>query len=533
MPACLTEALIQKPITVPSSLQSLCSVGFSEGASTHLLPGVEVLFPHLKNASALTQTSSPFKPKPLRVGVVFSGGQAPGGHNVLWGLYEAIQSLHRDSCLLGFRHGPLGFLKQDYLEINKDILKPFHNLGGFHLIGSGRTKIETNEQLNQALLSARALKLDAFVIIGGDDSNTNAAVLAEFFLSKNQKTAVIGVPKTIDGDLKNKSVEVSFGFDTAASLYSELIGNLLFDALSSQKYTHFVKLMGRSASHLTLECALRTHPNWAIIGEEVLNKQQGLKDIVNHLAQLILKRHESGKNYGLILIPEGLIDFMPEFKALNQEISEQLAHHSQLSIEECKTKLSSKSLNTFELLPLPIQEQLLLERDPHGNLPLSKIETGKLLVSLIQKRLGEKASSFFKPLHHYFGYEGRCSHPTVFDAHYCYLLGIAAALLAAHEKTGYMASVSHLNKPIEEWKISGLPITSLLHLEERKGKKVPVIKKALVNLEGKSFQLYQKNRDKWAYEDLYESAGPIQLMGSISDSPYRNFLLQTEPVLSP
>ncbi len=526
----LTEALIHKTITLPKTLHRLEHLGFStRNIST---PSLEIakLFPHTKENPYLTQAPATFKSKPIKVGVVFSGGQAPGGHNVLWGLCDALESLHKDSCLLGFKNGPAGFLKQELIKLNKETLKPFRNLGGFHCIGSGRTKIETDEQLNQALQSAKAHQLDAFVIIGGDDSNTNAAVLAEFFLSKNQKTAVIGVPKTIDGDLKNSFVEVSFGFDTASCLYSELIGNLLFDALSSRKYTHFVKLMGRSASHLTLECALKTHPNCALIGEEILKKDQSLKEIVTYLSNIIFKRHQKGKNYGLILIPEGLIDFIPEFKRLNQEISKQLAGHENLSIEECQSKLSEPSQATFNLLPTLIQKQLLLERDPHGNLPLAKIETGKLLVSLIQKELKLLGCSSFKPINHYFGYEGRCSHPTPFDAHYCYTLGLCAALLSAHGKTGYMACVQNLSQSPEHWKLAGLPITSLLNIEQRSGKEKPVIRKALVNLEGESFQLYQKNRERWAYEDHYESPGPIQLLDSIEENPNRNFLLQTQAI---
>lgn len=516
------NALNKQSIELPKQLTDLKQINFEASKKSAQHADIEKLFPHLKNLPFLEAKKNPTSCKPLNVGVVFSGGQAPGGHNVLWGLWEGLKQLNTHSKLIGFLNGPKGFLDQNAITLDDQTISPYRNIGGFHLIGSGRDKIEKDEDFHKALQSAIQFKLDAFVIIGGDDSNTNVALLAEFFKSQNHNTAVIGVPKTIDGDLKNAHVELSFGFDTAASLYSELIGNLLLDTLSSKKYYHFVKLMGRAASHLTLECALRCQPNLALIAEEVNEKKKSLNEIIEDITDLILSRSKEGKNYGVILIPEGLIDFIPEFHLLNDEISQKEIQ----SLQDLH-KLSTPSEKLFESLPLDLQKQLLSERDPHGNLPLSKIETGKFLVQSIQKKLAEREKIPFKPLTHFFGYEGRCSHPSPFDAKYCYALGQCAALLAMGGHCGYMACIKNLSKEDHEWSYFGLPIQSLLNLENRHGKMKPVIKKALVQLQGSAFKTYSNKRAHLRLHDEYISPGPIQLFDHQESNPPLNFLLQT------
>lgn len=520
----LTEKLNSNPIQLPSSLKNLHLVGFDakpfKKDKSH--------FPHLGNQPLLTQSTQSTANKPLHVGVVFSGGQAPGGHNVLWGLLDALKKIHPKSRLTGFKNGPKGFLNNHSIEITEALIEPFKNIGGFHLMGSGRTKIETSEQFEEALKVSKQQALDAFVIIGGDDSNTNAALLAEYFSKHQLNTSVIGVPKTIDGDLKNEHVEVSFGFDTAATVYCELIGNLLFDALSSKKYYHFVKLMGRSASHLTLECALKTQPNFVLIGEEIAQKNISLDQITDQICNLVKERAKENKNYGLILIPEGLIEFIPEFTRLNEEVSELLAHQEKCSCDQLIQKLSKPSQKILSSLPQNIQEQLLLERDSHGNIPLAKIETEKLLAYLVQKKLKSEKDLTFNPLTHYFGYEGRAAHPTPFDAHYCYLLGTAAALLAAHQKSGYMAYIQNLQNGLEDWKVGGLPINQLVHLEKRHGKEKLVIKKALVNLEGYAFDLFTQKQKDWHSNDRYLSPGPAQLFMQLHELDNPNYLLKSQ-----
>ncbi|NGX34091.1 MAG: Pyrophosphate--fructose 6-phosphate 1-phosphotransferase [Candidatus Anoxychlamydiales bacterium] len=477
--------------------------------------------------------SSKKETKPLKVGVVFSGGQAPGGHNVISGLFDALKKLNSKSELFGYLNGPSGVVDCKYLDLTKELVDSFRNLGGFDLIGSGRTKIETDEQLEKSLTCAKDLNLDGIVIIGGDDSNTNAAILAEYFKKNNISTKVIGVPKTIDGDLKSDEVEMSFGFDTACRVYSELIGNIAKDALSAKKYYHFIRLMGRSASHIALECALKTHPNIVLIAEEVLQKKKTLKTVTNKIADIIEKRSENNKNYGTILVPEGLIEFIPEFKVLITELNKLLATNEKTEIELNKLKsgddkikyikqiLSKESNASFEHLPKAIQEQLLLDRDPHGNVKVSQIETEKLLIETVKKELKNRGfKGKFNALSHFFGYEGRSGMPTNFDANYCYSLGFVAALLINEGLTGYMSCIGNLKEAPKNWTPKGVPITSLMHLETRHAKKKPVIKKALVEADSKSFKFLKENREKWALEDLYIYPGSIQYFGDkeITDS---------------
>ncbi len=440
---------------------------------------------------------------PVNIGVVFSGGQASGGHNVITGLFDALPP---KSHLYGFLDGPSGIVDQKWMELTLEKLAPYRNQGGFDLIGSGRTKIETPEQFAGALKSAKALDLDGLVIIGGDDSNTNAALLAEYFLQNGCKTNVVGVPKTIDGDLRSKDVEISFGFDTAAKTYAELIGNVLRDALSAKKYFFFIKLMGRTASHLALECALETHPNMTLIGEEIAEKKITFPQVVTQIADLVEMRSKKGKNYGAVLIPEGLIEFIPEFRGLMTEMNQMLAKGAFKSED-----LSITSLACFELMPAVLQEQLLLDRDPHGNIKVSQIETERLLIYAVEKELKRrKSTAQFTPQPLFYGYEGRAGFPTNFDCQYCYSLGRVAALLIREKCTGYMAAVKNLQAPVEQWQILGIPLTSMIHLEERKGKQKPVIKKALVDLQGKYFLEFAANREKWMIEDDYRYPGPIQ-----------------------
>ncbi len=526
----LVDALVKKKIDLPDSLHSLKEMKFQVYKKSEDEKEIKKAFPHTHGQSYLKLEKGKTNSQSIRVGVIFSGGQAPGGHNVLLGLQEALKKLHPDSKLLGFLKGASGFLKQDYIELTDKVVSDYQNLGGFDLLGSGRTKIETKEQFKQALASAKELKLDGFVVIGGDDSNTNAALLAEYLKSAGQPTTVVGVPKTIDGDLKNDFVEVSFGFDTASKVYSELIGNILIDARSSQKYYHFIKLMGRSASHLTLECALKTNPNLIFIGEAIKAENTSLLEIVEMIVELVVERSELGKNYGVLLIPEGLIDFIPEIALLNKEINASLAKDDSLNHETVVQKLSSKAQKTFLSLPLNIQKQLLLERDPHGNIQLAKIETQKLLMTLVGDKLKEhpKYSDKYAPIPHYLGYEGRCAHPSPFDAEYCYALGYGAALLVDQEQTGYMISIKNLNKEVSHWKLFGVPITSLLHIEKRHGEEKPVIKKALVDLKGKPYLSYLKKEKSWRVKDEYNSPGPIQYFGSAKVTQIKNSLVEAD-----
>lgn len=467
----------------------------------------------------------------LKIGVVLSGGQAPGGHNVISGIYDYLQDRAKGSVLYGFRGGPAGIMKCKYVELTSDYIYPYRNQGGFDMICSGRDKIETPEQFKQATETAVKLDLDGLVVIGGDDSNTNACLLAEHFRCKNLKTLVLGCPKTIDGDLKCKEVPASFGFDTACKIYAEMIGNVMVDARSTGKYYHFVRLMGRAASHITLECALQTHPNITIIGEEVAAKKQTLKNVTDYIVDIIFKRAGLGYNYGVILIPEGLIDFIPEVQQLIAELNEILAHEVVDEGGQWKKKLTKQSLQLFEFLPQAIQEQLMLERDPHGNVQVAKIETEKMLIQMVETELEKRKQEGvykgqFKGQSHFFGYEGRCGLPTNFDATYCYALGYGAGALLHSGKTGLISSVGNLAAPVEEWTVGGTALTSLMDVERRHGKFKPVIKKAMVELDGEPFKKFASMRDEWALNNRYISPGPIQFTGPTSGDVNHTLLLE-------
>ena len=509
---------------LPELLKNLAAIDFFQETSPPALHDVAEIkkhFPLTYGQPVLKgEKGKGVRQKPLRVGVVLSGGQAAGGHNVIAGLFDALRAIHQESKLYGFLNGPSGIVEGKEKEITAEFLAPYRNMGGFDLIGSGRTKIETGEQLDSAHKVVEKLRLDGLVIIGGDDSNTNAAVLAEYFLSKKCKTKVVGVPKTIDGDLKNAYVDVSFGFDTACKVYAELIGNIARDAFSAKKYYHFIKLMGRTASHITLECAIATHPNWAIISEECAAKNKTLKEIVSELSDMISKRAEQGKNYGVILIPEGLVEFLPDIKALIRELSA-LNPADLTTPQSAEGGLSPATKATYNSLPASIQKQLILERDPHGNVQVSLIETELLLIELVKKELAERNKrgvykGKFAAQHHFLGYEGRSGYPSNFDANYCNALGYSAALLLAAGFTGYMAAVFNLASSASNWNIAGVPLTMLMHLEERSGKMKAVIQKALVDLKGRAFFHFSNARGRWALEDLYRFPGPIQFFGDSS-----------------
>lgn len=496
---------------------------------------IKTLFPNTWDAPIVefAKGESKLKNRALNFGVILSGGQAPGGHNVIAGLFDALKKWNAKSHLYGFLGGPAGLVNEKYIELKKSLVDEYRNTGGFDIIGSGRTKIETKEQIEDAIAIAKKLKLDALVIIGGDDSNTNAAMLAKFFATAKLETKVVGVPKTIDGDLKNEFIETSFGFDTATKVYAELIGNICRDVNSSRKYWHFIKLMGRSASHIALECALQTHPNVCLIGEEVAAKKMTLSEIVNPIADLVAKRAANGNNFGVVLVPEGLIEFIPEMKTLIQELNDLLAKHAVLFtntkiFDEMKNalrgKLSKNSFALFESLPEFVAMQLLMDRDPHGNVQVSRIETEKLLISLIEKRLSKmkangKYLGAFNPLSHFFGYEGRSAFPSNFDADYCYALGFTSFLLALNGYSGYIASVKNLTAKHSAWILRGVPLSAMIHMEKRKGEMKPVIEKALVDLRGKPFQAFAKLRTSWAEKDDYVLPGAIQYFGDseISD----------------
>ena len=460
----------------------------------------------------------------INVGVILSGGQAPGGHNVISGLFDGIKSINKDSRLFGFLLGPDGLINHKYIELTADIIDEYRNTGGFDIIGSGRTKLEKEEQFDKGLEIVKQLGIKALVIIGGDDSNTNAAVLAEYYKKIGAGVQVIGCPKTIDGDLKNDSIEVSFGFDTACKVYSEVIGNIQRDCNSAKKYWHFIKLMGRSASHIALECALQTQPNVCIISEEVEEKNMTLDDVVNYIADIVARRAADGNNFGTVLIPEGLIEFIPAMKALIAELNDLLAKNKEEFAAAADQRkyiiehLTEANAAIYASLPLGVARQLSLDRDPHGNVQVSLIETEKLLSEMVGNRLADmkaegKYNGSFKPLHHFFGYEGRCAAPTNFDADYCYALGVNATQLIKAGVTGYMSSIRNLTKPSVQWMAGGIPITMMMNMERRNGEMKPVIQKALVDLNGKPFQEFAKNRAKWAKETCYVYPGPIQYFG--------------------
>lgn len=472
--------------------------------------------------------------KPINVGVILSGGQAPGGHNVIAGIFDSIKNINPDSRLYGFILGPGGLVNHEYKELTSDIIDEYRNTGGFDIIGSGRTKLEEKEQFDKGLIILKKLNISALVIIGGDDSNTNALVLAEYYKSINAGVQVIGCPKTIDGDLKNEQIETSFGFDTATKVYSEVIGNIQRDCNSARKYWHFIKLMGRSASHIALECALQTQPNICIISEEVEAKQQSLEDIVNYIADIVIKRSEKGMDFGTVLIPEGLIEFIPAMKDLISELNDFLAHNQEeydlvrrsAKREYIISKLSEKNSKVYSSLPENVARQLTLDRDPHGNVQVSLIETEKLLSEMVKSRLTElskegKYNGKFATISHFFGYEGRCAAPSNYDSDYCYSLGYTASLLVASGKTGYMSSVRNTTNSADQWIAGGIPITMMMNMERRHGAMKPVIQKALVRLDGKPFQYFASNRDQWAIETSYVYPGPIQYFGpaEVSDQP--------------
>jgi pyrophosphate--fructose-6-phosphate 1-phosphotransferase len=467
----------------------------------------------------------------MNVGVILSGGQAPGGHNVISGLFDGLKSLNPSNKLYGFKGGPGGFIDNDVVELTNEIIDQYRNTGGFDIIGSGRTKLEETEQFDKGLENCKSLGINAVVVIGGDDSNTNACVLAEYYKKIDAGVQVIGCPKTIDGDLKNEMIETSFGFDTACKVYSELIGNIMRDANSAKKYWHFIKLMGRSASHITLECALQTHPNICLISEEVAEKEQTLSEVVDYIADIVCKRAENGDDFGVALIPEGVIEFIPEMKVLINELNDLLAEgtataqafsHVKKShrIDWTAEKLSPKSSVVFRSLPEGIANQLTLDRDPHGNVQVSKIETEKLLIEMVEAELAErklegKYKGKFGSQNHFFGYEGRCAAPSNFDADYCYSLGYNAAALIVCGKTGYMSSIRNTTAPAEKWIAGGVPITMMMNMERRHGHMKPVIQKALVELDGKPFTYFASQRNIWAEKTDFVYPGPIQYFGPV------------------
>ena len=465
----------------------------------------------------------------INVGIILSGGQAPGGHNVISGLFDEVKKLNPENRLYGFLMGPGGLVDHNYIEITAENLQAYRNTGGFDMIGSGRTKLEKEEQFEKGLEILRKLDIKAVVIIGGDDSNTNACVLAEYYAAKQYGVQVIGCPKTIDGDLKNDQIETSFGFDTATKTYSELIGNIERDCNSARKYWHFIKLMGRSASHIALECALQTQPNICLVSEEIESKDQTLNDIVEYIAGVVAYRAEQGNNFGVVLIPEGLIEFIPAIGRLIQELNDLLAAHGAdyLNLDKDAQRkyilehLSAENKATFETLPEGVARQLSLDRDPHGNVQVSLIETEKLISEMVAAKLDQwkkegKYAGKFSPLHHFFGYEGRCAAPSNFDADYCYALGSSAAQLIVNGKTGYMAIVKNTTAPADQWKAGGVPITMMMNMERRNGEMKPVIRKALVELDGAPFKTFAAQREKWAKETCYVYPGPIQYWGPSS-----------------
>jgi len=470
------------------------------------------------------QADKKAKLKKINVGVILSGGQAPGGHNVIAGIFDGLKAANSKSKLYGFLGGPSGVVDGDYKELTASFLRKFRNTGGFDIIGSGRTKLESEEQFEKTRATLEKLKISALVIIGGDDSNTNAALLAEYFEQTNAGIQVIGVPKTIDGDLKNKQIECSFGFDTSSKTYSELVGNICIDANSAKKYWYFIRLMGRSASHLTLEVSLQTQPNITIISEEVEAKKMTLKAIVNEIVNVILSRAKVGKNFGVILVPEGLIEFIPEVKKLIGELNDLMAKEEKYfktlqtfsdQSQFVNENLTKKSSYIFSSLPVNIQLQLLMDRDPHGNVQVSRIETEKLLIDLVGDKLRKlksqgKYNGKFSGHSHFFGYEGRCGAPSNFDADYCYSLGYNAAALIQAGLTGYMSCIKNISKPAVRWIAGGIPLTMLMNMERRHGKAKPVIKKALVELKGRPFKALVEHRAKWAEGECYINPGPIQ-----------------------
>ena len=530
---------------LPKALQGAVKV--QEGAPTQSVDNqeeIKALFPNTYGMPLVEFVPGETEnAKQINVGIILSGGQAPGGHNVISGLFDQVKKLNPNNKLYGFLMGPGGLVDHDYVEITEELLKDYRNTGGFDLIGSGRTKLEKEEQFEKGLEIIRQLNINAIVIIGGDDSNTNACVLAEYYATKNYGVQVIGCPKTIDGDLKNSQIETSFGFDTATKTYSEVIGNIERDCNSARKYWHFIKLMGRSASHIALECALQTQPNICLISEEIEAKDQTLNDIIENIAEVVAYRASQGNNFGVVLIPEGLVEFIPAIGRLIQELNDLLAAHGADYADLDKdaqrayilAHLTEENRATFETLPEGVARQLSLDRDPHGNVQVSLIETEKLISDMVGAKLAQwkkegKYNGKFSALHHFFGYEGRCAAPSNFDADYCYALGTSAALLIASGKTGYMAIVKNTTARTDEWKAGGVPITMMMNMERRNGEMKPVIRKALVELDGKPFKAFVAQRDQWAKETCYVYPGPIQYWGpaEVCDQPTKTLELEQE-----
>lgn len=526
----LQKARYQYQPKLPGMLRNgISEICVKEGAATQSVADqekIQALFPNTYGEKEITfeKGANTSEAKKQVVGVILSGGQAPGGHNVVCGLYDALKATSSENTLLGFKNGPSGLLDDDYVEFDDAYIDAYRNTGGFDIIGSGRTKLETEEQFAVASEVCKKHGITAIVIIGGDDSNTNAAVLAEYFAAHKTGVQVIGCPKTIDGDLKNEDIECSFGFDTATKTYSEVIGNIERDANSAKKYWHFIKVMGRSASHVALECALETQPNICLISEEVAEKKMSLSQIADYIADSVEKRAAKGMNFGVAIIPEGVVEFVPEFKSLIAEINELLAGaqgEAFNALESWEEKyafiekgLTAESMAVFAILPQTIQQQLFLERDPHGNVQVSLIESEKLFSALVKDKLDARGyTGRFSALHHFFGYEGRCAFPSNFDADYCYSLGYNAFMLIQYGYTGYLSKVSNLAKPAEEWVAGGMPITKMMNMERRNGEDKPVIKKALVELDGKPFKYFDAHRDQWAVETAYTYPGAIQYYG--------------------
>ena len=514
-----------------------------EGEPTHSVGNqeeIKAMFPNTYGMPIIEFVPGEKKDfKPFNVGVILSGGQAPGGHNVICGLFDGIKSLNSESKLYGFILGPGGLVDHKYMELTSDIIDEYRNTGGFDIIGSGRTKLEKVDQFEKGIEILRELGIQALVIIGGDDSNTNACVLAEYYAAKKYGVQVIGCPKTIDGDLKNEQIETSFGFDTACKTYSELIGNIQRDCNSARKYWHFIKLMGRSASHIALECALQCQPNICLISEEVEAKAMSLDDVVEYIANAVVERAKDGNNYGTVLVPEGLIEFIPAIKKLIAELNDILATPEaqavgrENQIDYVKAHLSAENLAVFNSLPADVASQLALDRDPHGNVQVSLIETEKLLSQMVEEKLNQwkaegKYNGKFAAQHHFFGYEGRCAAPSNYDADYCYSLGYNASRLIANGKTGYMSIIKNTTAPADQWIAGGVPITMMMNMEKRNGEMKPVIKKALVELDGAPFKYFASKRKEWAKKTAYVYPGPIQYFGptEVCDQPTMTLKLE-------
>ncbi|MGN0346087.1 MAG: diphosphate--fructose-6-phosphate 1-phosphotransferase [Lachnospiraceae bacterium] len=519
---------------LPGMLRNgIAEICVKEGAATQSVADqdkIKALFPNTYGKPEITfeKGQNTAVAKKQVVGVILSGGQAPGGHNVITGLYDALKATNKENVLYGFKGGPDGLLKNDYVTFDDEFINAYRNTGGFDIIGSGRTKLETKEQFAIVAENAKQNGLTAIVIIGGDDSNTNAATLAEYMAANNTGIQVIGCPKTIDGDLKNEDIEASFGFDTATKTYAEIVGNIERDANSAKKYWHFVKVMGRSASHVALETALKTQPNICLIGEEVAEKKMSLAAIASQIADSVEKRAEKEGNFGVAIIPEGIVEFVPEFSVLIKEINELLAGSKTEEFNALpdwnakynfiKAGLTPESFGVFDILPTGIQQQLFLERDPHGNVQVSLIESEKLFSELVKAELEKRKAAGtykgkFSALHHFLGYEGRCAFPSNFDADYCYSLGYNAFMLISYGYTGYLSKVSNLSKPAEEWVAGGMPITKMMNMERRNGEDKPVIRKALVELDGAPFKYFAANRETWAVETAFTYPGAIQYYG--------------------